>query len=180
MIDNYTQMGNDTYDAISMDELISDLEEYFAFKLGDYEKEHYLLKWIKEDYLFPNEIFAIFHYTVLTIEKISFEYMDHIAKNNSRNEKEVRKRKIYFRERCSMADKKLFNEETIKTLDDRALRYYRRHITQFHQECLCFDKCYLGDPNRIFHEHFKELEKIFRTRLREEYYKTMGVLPKEV
>ena len=48
----------------------------------------------------------------------------------------------------------------IKTLDDRALKWYRKHITQFHQECLDFDKCYAGDPRRIFHEHFKELEQL--------------------
>lgn len=80
------------------------------------------------------------------------------------------------------SEKLCFNVETIKTLDDRALKYYRKSITQFHQECLHFDKGYCGDPKRIFHEHFKELEKILSDEIkrREEYYKETGVLPKEV
>ena len=54
----------------------------------------------------------------------------------------------------------MIDAEMIKTLDDRSLKWYRKHITEFHQECLQFEKCYKGDPKNVFHEHFKELEKL--------------------
>ena len=59
----------------------------------------------------------------------------------------------------------MITKEQIQTLDDRALKWYRKHITQFHQECLQFEKCYHGDQKQVFHEHFKELEKLLTQEL---------------
>lgn len=72
----------------------------------------------------------------------------------------------------------MINAEMIKTLDDRALKWYRKHITQFHQECLQFEKCYHGDPKQVFHEHFKEVEQLLSDEIqrRTDYYKENGVL----
>lgn len=72
----------------------------------------------------------------------------------------------------------MIDAEMIKTLDDRALKWYRKHITQFHQECLQFEKCYHGDSKHVFHEHFKELEQLLSNEIqrRTDYYKENGVL----
>lgn len=50
--------------------------------------------------------------------------------------------------------------EQIKTMDNRALKWYRKHITQLHQESQKFERCFNGDPKGVFHEHFKELERL--------------------
>ena len=52
----------------------------------------------------------------------------------------------------------MITAEMLKKLDDRALKHYRREITNFHQTCLRFDFCYRVPP--VFHEHFKEIEKL--------------------
>ena len=57
----------------------------------------------------------------------------------------------------------MIKPEDLKQLDDRELKWYLKHITQFHQECLQFDKCYCTAP--VFHEHFKELEKMLLNEL---------------
>ena len=72
----------------------------------------------------------------------------------------------------------MITAEMIQTLDDRALLWYRKHLTQFHQECLEFNKCFRGDPKQVFHEHFKEIEKLLSEEIkrREKYYKEHNVL----
>lgn len=72
----------------------------------------------------------------------------------------------------------MITAEMVQTLDDRALKWYRKHITRFHQECLRFDKCYCGDPENVFHDHFKGIEKLLSDEIerRKQYYKEHGVL----
>lgn len=72
----------------------------------------------------------------------------------------------------------MITAEQIQTLDDRALKWYRKHITQFHQECLQFEKCYQGDCKHVFHEHFKELERMLSDEIerRKQDYKEQGIL----
>lgn len=60
----------------------------------------------------------------------------------------------------------MITAEDVEKLDDRTLRWYRKHITQFHQECLQFDRCYGGGERKtIFHEHFKELEHLLHAEI---------------
>lgn len=55
-------------------------------------------------------------------------------------------------------------------------------ITQFHQECLQFEKCYHGDPKQVLHEHFKELEQLLSDVIqhRTDYYKENGVFKEKL
>lgn len=47
--------------------------------------------------------------------------------------------------------------EDLEKLDERELKFYRKEITNFHQSCLQFDRCYKTPP--VFHNHFKKLER---------------------
>lgn len=52
----------------------------------------------------------------------------------------------------------MIKAEDLKNLDERSLKWYRKQVAQFHQDCLQFDKCYRVPP--VFHDHFQEIEKL--------------------